>query len=84
MFLNFKKIFWLFRAAVAAHGSSEARGQIRATATATRDLSCFGDLYHSSQQHWILNPLSEARIKITSAWILVGSVSAAPQWKLQD
>ena len=32
-----------------------------APATATLDLSCVCDLYHSSQQHWILNPWSEAR-----------------------
>ena len=43
------------------------------TATATPDLSCVCDLHHSSQQHWILNPLSEARdgtrhLKVTS-WI---------------
>ena len=31
------------------------------TATATQDLSCVCDLYHSSQQCPILNPLSEAR-----------------------
>ena len=31
------------------------------TATATRDLSHICDLHHSSQQHWIPNPLSEAR-----------------------
>ena len=31
-----------------------------ATATATQDLSCVCDLHHSSQQHGILNPLSEA------------------------
>ena len=31
------------------------------TATATPDLSHIGDLHHSSQQHWILNPLREAR-----------------------
>ena len=31
------------------------------TATATRDPSCIFDLQHSSQQHQILNPLSEAR-----------------------
>ena len=33
---------------------------ITATAT-TLDPSCVCHLYHSSQQHWILNPLSEAR-----------------------
>ena len=32
-----------------------------ATATAMQDLSCICDLYHSTWQHWILNPLSEAR-----------------------
>ena len=31
------------------------------TAIATQDPSCIWDLYHSSQQHWILNPLSRAR-----------------------
>ena len=30
------------------------------TATATRDPSCICDLHHSSLEHWILNPLSEA------------------------
>ena len=29
--------------------------------TATQDLSCVCDLHHSSRQHQILNPLSEAR-----------------------
>ena len=32
-----------------------------ATATAMQDLSCICNLHHSSQQHWILNALSEAR-----------------------
>ena len=31
------------------------------TATAKTDTSCLCDLHHSSQQHWIHNPLSEAR-----------------------
>ena len=31
------------------------------TATATQDLGCICDLHHSSQQQWILNPLSVAR-----------------------
>ena len=31
------------------------------TATATWDLSCVCDLYHSSWQHQILNTLSQAR-----------------------
>ena len=32
-----------------------------ATAIATKDPSRVCDLHHSSWQHWILNPLSEAR-----------------------
>ena len=48
-----------------AYGGSQARGRIGvvayATATATPDPSRICDLHHSSQQHWILNPLSEAR-----------------------
>ena len=31
------------------------------TATAMGDPGCLCDLHHSSWQHWILNPLSEAR-----------------------
>ena len=31
------------------------------TATATQNPSLICNLYHSSQQHWILNSLSEAR-----------------------
>ena len=32
-----------------------------AIATAMPDPSCICDLCHSSQQHWIFNPLSEAK-----------------------
>ena len=46
----------------------QARGQIgaavayaTATATAAWDPSCIFELHHSSQQCWILNPLSKAR-----------------------
>ena len=57
--------FCLFRAALGAYGGSQARGQIRAAAvttiTGTPDPSCIFELHHSSWQHWILNPLSEAR-----------------------
>ena len=45
-------IIIIFRAAPAAYRSSQAWGQIEAA-----DAS----LYCSLQQHWILNPLSEAR-----------------------
>ena len=42
------------------------------TATATQDPSHICDLRHSSPQHRILNPLSEAGIETASSWILVG------------
>ena len=42
-----------------------------ATATATQDLSCICDLYHSSWQCQILNPLNEARDSTCISWILV-------------
>ena len=45
-------LFFLFRAALAAYGSSQARGLIGATAAS---------LHHSSQQRRILNPLTETR-----------------------
>ena len=37
-------------------------------AIAMQDLRCICDLYHSSQQYWILNPLSEAR---DQTWVLM-------------
>ena len=49
--------FWLFRVAPMAHGGS----QPLATSTATPDPSCICNLYHSSGQRQILNPLIEAR-----------------------
>ena len=57
--------FFFFRAALTAHGGCQAGGQIRAVATGLRhshsmwDPSHICDLHHSSQQHWILNPLSK-------------------------
>ena len=58
-----KKIIWT--SAPAAYGRSQARGRIRAavaytTAATTLDPSHICNLCHSLQQHWILNPLSEA------------------------
>ena len=65
--------FLICRAAPAAYGSSQVRGQIRALAAG---------LHHShsntrSPTHW-----SRPGIKPTSSWILAGSVSAVPQWEL--
>jgi len=46
------------------------------TATVTADPSLIGNLHHSSQQRWILNPLEEARDHTSVSWILVGFVTA--------
>ena len=68
----------------------QARGQIRATAaayataTATWDLSHICNLYHSSPQRMILNPLIKAGIKPTSSWILVRFISSEPKRQLQE
>ena len=40
---------------------SEIQPPVYTTATAMQDSSRICDLHHSSQQHWILNPLREAR-----------------------
>ena len=71
----------LFRATPAAYEvprlrvKSELQLPAYTRATAMQDPSCFCDLHHSSQQSWILNPLSEA------AWMLVRFVSAEPGWE---
>ena len=49
---SFSFFFFFFRAAPAAYGNFQARGQIGATAA---------NLHHSSGQPQILNPLSETR-----------------------
>ena len=78
--------FWPFRATPKAYGISQARCRIQlpayTTAIATPDLSHVCDLYHSSGQHLIPNPPSEARdqthILMDSSWICF----AEPQWEL--
>ena len=47
----YEEFFFFIRATPAAYAGSQARGQIGAAAAS---------LHHSSQQLWILNPLSEA------------------------
>ena len=49
-------------------------------AKATWDLSHIFNLHHSSQECWILNPLSKARDQ--TSWILVIVVSAETRWEL--
>ena len=80
--------FCLFKVAPMTYGSSQARGRIRVqlpaytTARATWDPSYVCDLHCSSQQCWILNPLS--RFEPTSSWILVRFISAEPHWELLE
>ena len=72
--------FFLFRSSPVEYGSSQAMGWIKAaaeayaTATATPNLNCICDLCCSLYQHWILNPLSDARdqthILIGVSWVL--------------
>ena len=50
-----------------------------ATATTTPDPRHVCDLHHSSQQCWILNPLSEARDQTCNLMVPAGFVSAAPR-----
>ena len=77
-----------FRVTLTAYGSSQARGRIsygswptpRATAIPNR--SCVCDLYHSLWQHWILNPLSEARYRNLILMNASQLISAEPQWEL--
>ena len=53
------------------------------TATATRDPSYICDLHHSSWQHWILNPLSEARDRIPILLdTMLSSLTTEPQQEL--
>ena len=78
-------VFLIFRAAPTAYGTSQARGPIRATAaglttaTATPDPSHVFDLHHSSWQHWILNPLSEAR---DQTYILMDTSQVRYRWAM--
>ena len=67
LFFFFFCLFAFSRAAPSAYGGSQARGSVRAVAAGLRqsqqhwDLNRVCDLHHSSQQCWILNPLSKAR-----------------------
>ena len=76
--------FLHFKATPTAYGSFQTRVESElqlpayARATAMLALICICDLHHSSQQHQVLNPLSEA----TSSWLLVGFITAELQWEL--
>ena len=67
-----------------AYGGSQARGQIglhlptSVTTRATQSTSFGFKLHYSSGQHWILNPLSEARDR-TCVLVDVRFVSLEPR-----
>ena len=61
----------LSRAAPGAYESTQARGRIRATATATQDPSWVCDLHHSSLQCWPLTHWARPGIESASSWILL-------------
>ena len=72
-------IFVFSWTAPAAYGGSQPRGPIGAIDAGLRqshsNAGSVCDLHHSSQQHRILNPLSEAGIESTTSWFLVGFVN---------
>ena len=88
-FLSF--VFRLFRAAPTAHGGSQARGPIRATAaglhqiqaTATPDPSRVHDPHPARGNAG--SPTHQARpgIKPTTSWLLVELASTVPSRELQ-
>ena len=65
--------FWFFRATPTAYGGFQARGRIGGTA------AC---LHHSYGNTESLTPRARPGIEPASSWILVGFVSAVPQWEL--
>ena len=83
---DFFKYWHINLAAPVAYGGSQARGQIKAVAsaytktTATPDLSHVCALHCSSWQHQILTQWARSGIKPASSWMLVRFVSAEP-WR---
>ena len=78
--------FWFFRAAPTAYGSSQARGPTGATAANLHHShSNTGSETYTTAHGNTGSPTHGARpgIEPAASWILVGFVSAAPQWELQ-
>ena len=80
-------LFYFFRAAHATYGSSQGRGWIGAAAArlhhshTTCYLSCVCNLHHSSWQHWILYPLSEARDR---SCVLMDTIQIHFHWATKE
>ena len=55
--------------------------QLSAYTAATQDLSCICDLHHSSQQSWILHPLSKAGDRNHILMDTLDSLTTEPQWE---
>ena len=74
--------FFLFRATPVAYGSFWTRDWIGAHATAIEmlDPSCICDLHYSSL--WCQMLTVGPGVEPASSWILVGFITAEPQWKL--
>ena len=90
-FFFFAFCFLLFRAIPMAYRGSQARGHscllVYTTATAKQDPSCICNLYHSSRQCQILNPLSKARdgtcnLVVTSQIRFCYATMETPAWEL--
>ena len=63
----------------------EPQPQAYTTATAAPNPSRICDLHHSLHQHWILNPISEARDQTRILMdTMSGSKPIKPQWQLQQ
>ena len=71
--LSFPFFLFLLFVFFLSYGSSQARGQIGAAASS---------LHHSSQQHRVLNPMSEARDWICILMETSQVCYAEPQWEL--
>ena len=80
--------FLLFGAGSVAFVGSQVRGQIGATAAGLHHShssvapSCICSLHHSSCNTVSLTHRVRPGIEPVSSWILVGFISAAPQWEL--
>ena len=81
-------IYLLFRTALAAYGDSQARSQITATGGLHHSHSNAGSVPHlqlsrlNSSNTKSLTYWTRPGIKPTSSWILVGFITAEPQWEL--